>query len=303
MNKPKTISDYENLINKVTKLLNKNDKDTFDIVYSFTFHESPICMLDSILNIITFNHLNKIIIICSINDSMNEQMKNVKLPPNIIIHPKIRSSHMGMLWNTNLFDAHMNNLEYIKMKGFNFDYFCTLASNEMFIKNVDINVIKNKLKLEPKEFVPAKPSKILDKLNSWVHYKSFMNNYNLCSFFLVNGFEPFAQQHEGAILPKNVMDNILKLYQKDNFNNRVINTQDVLLEEVFIPTYLHNNYNYNGFVLTHRNFVNYSISLEDIKTTDLYSVKRVPRQLEHETRCFIRNIYFSYLESILDIKL
>lgn len=302
MNKLETISDFENAINKVTKLVNKN-KDVIDVVYSMTFHESPICMLDTILNIITFNHLNKIIIICSINDSMYAQMKDIKLPLNIIIHPKIRLSSMGMLWNTNLFEAHMNNLEYIKNRNLDFNYFCTLASNEMFIKNIDLDIITNNIILKPKEFVKTEPAKILNKLKSWVHYVPFMNNYNLCSFFLVNGFEPFAQQHEGTMLPKNVMYEILNLYTKNNFNNKVTNTQNVLLEEVFVPTYVNNNYEYNGYVLTYRNFEYYFVSKEEISKTDLYSVKRVPRELNHEMRCFIRDIYLSYLTEKVGISI
>jgi hypothetical protein len=302
MDKLNNIKDFENAINKVSKLLEKN-KNIIDIVYSLTFHESPESMLDQLLNIITFNHLNKILIICSINDSMNAQVKNVRLPPNIIIHPFIRLSSMGMLWNTNLFEAHMNNLEYVKNKNLKFDYFCTLASNEMFIKNINISEIKNKIVLKPKKFVLTEPVKILNKLNSWVHYKTFMENFNLCSFFLVNGYEPFAQQHEGTILPSDVMYDILNLYRKDNFSNKVINTQNVLLEEVFIPTYLNNHYEYNGFVLTYRNFEYYSVSKEEIEKANLYSVKRVPRELDHEIRCFIRNIYLSYLISGLNISI
>jgi len=302
MDKLKTIRDFENAINKVSNLINKNNnKDIIDIIYSITFHENPICMLDNILNIITFNHSNKIVIICSVNESMIHQIKTLKFPSNIIIHPKIRLNTMGMLWNTNLFDAHMTNLEYIKNKNLEFNYFCTLASNEMFIKNVDINIIKNNIILTPKQFTKTEPVKILNKLNSWVHYKAFMNNFNLCSFFLTNGFEPSAQQHEGTIIPKNIMYNILELYHKDDFNCKVINTQDVLLEEVFISTYLQNNYEYNGYVLTHRNFDDYSISKEDIVKTDLYSVKRVPRELNNETRCYIRNMYLTYLMNNLNI--
>ena len=301
MDKLKTISDFENSINKISNLINKNNKNIIDIVYSITFHESPICMLDNILNIITFNHSNKIIIICSVNESMYNQIKTLKFPSNIIIHPKIRLNSSSMLWNTNLFDAHMTNLEYIKNKNLEFNYFCTLASNEMFIKNVDINIIKNNIILTPKQFTKTEPVKILNKLNSWVHYKAFMNNFNLCSFFLTNGFEPSAQQHEGTIIPKNIMYNILELYHKDDFNCKVINTQDVLLEEVFISTYLQNNYEYNGYVLTHRNFDNYSISKEDIEKTDLYSVKRVPRELNNEIRCYIRNMYLTYLMDNLNI--
>lgn len=285
MNNLKTISDFENAISKIKT----KNSDIIDIVYSITFHEQPICMLDLLLNILIHNHLNTILIICSVNENMLLGIKNIKFPSNIIISPTIRPANAGMLWNTNLFAAHMNNLEYIQKKNIQFNYFCTLASNEMFIKDIDINIIKNNIILKKKEFKRSQPMKILDKLNSWVHYKPFMQNLNICSFFITNGFEPFALQHEGLILPQNVMYDILKLYKKDNFNNKTINIQDVLLEEVFIPTYLHNNYDYNDYVLTYRNYNNYSVSQEEIEKTDLYSVKRVPRDINNDIRCFIRN--------------
>ena len=294
MNDLKTISDFENAINKI-KIKNKT---IIDIVYSITFHEHPICMLDLLLNILVYNHMNSILIICSINENMYLAIKNIKFPPNIKINPIVRPTNARMLWNTNLFAAHMNNLEYIKNANIHFTYFCTLASNEMFIKNVDINIIKDKIVLKKKEFKKTDPIKILDKLNSWVHYKPFMKNFNICSFFIKNGYEPFALQHEGLILPQTIMYDILKLYKKDNFNNKTINIQDVLLEEVFISTYLHNNYDYNDYVLTYRNYDNYSVSHEEMKGTDLYSVKRVPRDINNDIRCFIRDNCIAYLASL-----
>jgi len=302
MDNLKTVNDFEKALNKVyLSTTKKCDDNRFDIVYSITFHEQVICMLDQLMNILTFNHLNKVVIICSINETIHKELQGIRLPPNIIIHPFIRSPHARMLWNTNLFAAHMNNFELVK--NIKFDYFCTLASNEMFIKNIDINIIKKNIVLEKKEFVPSEPIKILDKLNSWVHYKPFMANYYMCSFFVKNNLEPFSLQHEGLVLPKKILYEVLSLYKKDNFNNKTINTQDLLLEEVFIPTYLHNNYNFNDFVLTQRDFDSYSISLKEIEESKLYSVKRVPRDINNNIRCYIRNRYITYLTLCLNVHL
>lgn len=302
MDNLKTINDYETALNKIAATTTKNiDNNRYDILYSITFHEQAICMLDQLMNILTFNHLNKIAIICSINENIQKELKGIKLPGNIVIHPHIRSMHARMLWNTNLFAAHMNNFDLLKH--IKFDYFCTLASNEMFIKNIDLSVIKNNIVLKKKEFIPYDSLKILDKLNSWVHYKPFMSNYYMCSFFIKNNLEPFSLQHEGLILPKSILYEVLKLYKKDNFNNKTINTQDLLLEEVFIATYLHNHYEFNDYVMTYRDFDSYSVSIKEIAETNLYAVKRVPRDINNDIRCHIRNIYIKYLTCCLNIHL
>lgn len=299
MDNLKTITDYETALQKIYLQTVKNSETKYDIVYSITYHEQPICILDHFMNILTFNHLYKIFIVCSINENVYNELKNIKLPPIIVIHPYIRSPHARMLWNTNLFAAHMNNFELVKHIKFN--HFCTLASNEMFIKNINLPDIENKIVLTKKEFVPASPEKIIDKLQSWVHYKPFLNNFGMCSFFIKNELEPFSLQHEGLMLPKHIMYEVSTLYKKDNFNNKTINMQDFLLEEVFIPTYIHNHYNFNNYVLTQRDFDSYHISMEEINKTDLYSVKRVPRSIDHPVRRYIREKYLMYLKYCLNI--
>jgi hypothetical protein len=303
MDKLKTISDYEAALEKAYNANEKNSNgdNKFDIVYSVTYHEQALCILDQLLNILTFNHLNKIIVLFSVNDSIFNELKTIKFPQNMAVSPHVRSSHARMIWNTNLLAAHMTNFELVKH--IKFDYFCMLASNEMFIKNVDLNVIKKNIILKKKEFVPSEPVKIMDKLNSWVHYKPFLSNFYMCSFFIKNNLEPFSLQHEGLMLPKSVWYEINKMYKKDNFCNKTINLQDFLLEEVLIATYLHNHYDFNDYVLTYRDFDSYAVSLKEINETNLYSVKRVPRIFNNDIRMHIRSIYVNYLTSCLNIQL
>ena len=291
MNKLENMQDMADKLNGVYKQY-FSIGDSYDIIYSITFHESPMCILDTLLNILIHNIQNSILIICSLNNDVFGEICKVKLPPNINVHPVIRPANAPMLWNTNLFDAHMKNYSHVVERGIKFTYFCTLASNEMFIRSVNLDEIKKKLMLKKKNGNNKKsPSVILDKLQTWVHYKPFMKNIDMCKFFLKNGFEPFAMYHEGLILPQWVMPEILDLYLKDNFNKRVSGLQDFLLEEVFIPTYLHNNYEYNDYTLTFRNCDSPVISGFEIHKAmiDFFSVKRVPRDFNNPTRKMIRN--------------
>jgi len=302
MNQLQTIYDFSDTLNKLYNHLKKGI-DHYDIVYSITFHESPLCMLDTLLNIMTYNHLNNILIICSINTNICNEIVKIKLPPNIIIHPDLRHPNTPMLWNTNLFTSHMKNYKYLLDKNISFNYFCTLASNEMFIRPVDINIVKNNILLNKKEFIKKSPEQILDKLTTWVHYKPFMYNMDMCHFFITNGYEPYAMYHEGLILPNNIINNVYQLFVKNNFNQKIAGLQNFLLEEVFIPTYLHNHFNYNNYSLTYRNFDAHCISEEEVNNAKekFYSVKRVPRIFDNNIRVMIRNNYFFYL--INEIKL
>lgn len=302
MNQLQSSSDFSNALIKLYNIIPKNI-NKFDIVYSITFHESSLCMLDTLLNIMTYNHLNNILIICSINTNVNNEISKLKLPPNIIIHPEMRHPNTPMLWNTNLFICHMKNYQYLLNNNISFDYFCTLASNEMFIRPVDINIVKNNICLVEKQFVPKSPDQILDKLTTWVHYKPFMYNIDMCKFFLNNGYEPFAMYHEGLILPSSIIYDVYQLFIKDNFNQKITGLQNFLLEEVFIPTYLHNHFNYNNYSLTYRNFDNPCISENEIKEAEnkFYSVKRIPRIFNNNIRVMIREKYMQYIDQ--EIKL
>lgn len=297
---------YEQAINKIYDAIYKEKGTTYDIVYSITFHESPLCVLDQLLNILTFNHMNNIFIICSINETVFAELVKIKLPSNILIHPYIRPHNMPMSWNTNLFITQMNNVEHVNNIGIKYNYFCMLASNELFVTNVDINNIKDNIIIKPKERKIIEPTKILSKFNEWVHYKHFMNNFHLCSFFIKNGFMPHSLQHEGLILPTNIMKEILDFYKKDYFYKKIAGVPHVILEEVFIPTYLNNMYEYNNYILTYRDFDSYSVSKEivdKIRNNELnyYSVKRVPRVFDDKIRIYIRDIYMKYLNNKLNI--
>lgn len=299
--KLENINDFIENMNKFYNQINK-ENDKYEVIYSITFHESSLCMLDTLLNILVYNAGYNVAIICSINHVLFGELNKIKLPPNIIIHPDIRPANAPMLWNTNLFNAHMKNYKYAIDKNFKFDYFCTLASNEMFVKNMDLNEVKNNLKLEKKDFNKKHSSVILDKLNTWTHYNPFMKNLDMCKFFMKNGLEPFAMYHEGLILPSWVMPEIYDLYKKDNFDQKISGLQDFLLEEVFIPTYLNNHYDYNNYSLTFRNCDSPVISgLEIFRSMDkFYSMKRIPRDFNHPTRKRIRNCYIERFDQLLN---
>ena len=180
-----------NFIDKF-KTISRRDKNNFDIIYSLLIHEEIDCVLDLILNIDFFNKDNKIAIIFHCNETMFKKFSEINCFDWIFINPswtnKIKNS-------PDLLNGHLQNFNFLNSLNINFNSFCLLASNCMFINNFNFYKF-NELKSN---------YNILD-----THY--FLEvNPKINDIFIKNNIKIIKKQHEGAIY---TFDEFTLIYNK-----------------------------------------------------------------------------------------
>ena len=255
------------------------------IFYSILCHEKIDCIFDMIKNIKKYNKDYKVSIILNINHYLSKLIKekNINLPENVIINTdiseKIHSTHT-------ILKGHLSNFNFIK--DLDFDYFCLLASNCMFIRNINYNYIDTFYK---KKYDVIKKADGFKLQTGW-HWDSIYRNEKIINIFKERDMALYDSQHEGRVYVK---------YMFNELNNEITKLKifdliqvDTLFEEFLLSTF--ERYLFGTevpivckiFWSNH----NYIASIEDIekirKDDSIISVvKRVSREIDDPIRKYI----------------
>jgi hypothetical protein len=286
--------------------LSKNKKT---IVFSLTCHECDSCVYDLILNIQKcFNSFN-IILLISISDALMDDFnitmksKRNKIKENIRI-VTVRNSDEKMWGHMNLFHQHMLNVKYCIDDNIDYDYFWLVASNEMFIKKVsqaDINFIHNYKKISNK----YSDKEIEDFYNDYEKHTTgwdpeIIKNYHMIEIFKKNKMKIQIYQHEGLVLPKELMNEIYIFYTINDFYNNSDN-KGYIMEEVLVGSYLDAFYKFQNFhvmnlrynlAIEYKDLSPYYILKKALDENGIYSIKPVKRDTDDELRKLINNMKF-----------
>ena len=187
-----------------------------------------------------------------------------------------------------IIQAHLSNFEYIKDK-IDFDYFCIGASNESFIKNGLYDKVK--------EYDCGVSQK---EIKGWLYEKDVFNDTVFCEYLKRKGIDKCKRTYpEGQFFKKEVF---LYLFNEINtfFDYNTI-TVAYPREEVFFTTIVEqlkkknsdfkigSVYTYSAYHLTHLwNVTRLRIELELNKRKDIYSIKRVDRNINDSVRAYLR---------------
>lgn len=270
----------------------------YNIIFSLTAHENIDCLYDLIDNIkkafVNYNITILISIPKRLNDIFDRKYHFVKIVT-------IRDNNYELWGNINLFNEHILIMEYMFKNNLDCDYFWFVASNEMFIKPVpeyfiekySLKIFNNKDTIKDTEY-ELYYNNLINKKHSWFWIESMKKDTHILNYFYKNKFIIIGRQHEGIVLPFNLVLEVFNEY-KCNKLYESATYKDYVMEEIFMSTYILNKYNINNlnafcfrYIYTLGENAEYNKIKDNLNEYHL-SIKPVKREYNDITRTIIRN--------------
>lgn len=202
----------------------------YTIAYSCTAHEHIESIDGLYRNIVKFHAGFDVVLIVHCEEPLYKLKDTIPANPNIIFNP-IR--YKKERFSASIFLAHLDNYEYAVKCGIDFDFFCTISSNNMFVRRVDLNDIKK----ETPTLLPAPTGTgySLGNKEMWM-WDEFVKNKELAEVLKKHNLPVKIAPHPGTYYRKEVIDFIYS-FCKDNNIKKEIFTNDIFgAEEVMFPT-------------------------------------------------------------------
>lgn len=272
----------------------ENNKKT--IVFSLTCHENIDCVVDLINNIYKCFEDFNVYILISTNETINKELLKLKLNKNIII-VSIRNNNHNIWGNIDLFYQHIKNIKYLKTNNIDYDYFWFLASNEYFIKKVNLkflesNVIKNYKKKElSTDEVNIFYDNFLLNNHEWYWFNFIKLDTYTINILKKNNIILHGGRHESLVLPANLALEIADIYIKLKIQENSV-YKGYTMEEIFIYSYLKSKYDLdiiNTFCSIYTTNIDENIYNEALLNDLVVSIKPVKRNYNDKLRIKIRN--------------
>jgi hypothetical protein len=175
-------------------------------------------------NIMKFTEGKRVLVIFNINHSLAFQLNSVRVHENLIFNKKLSDKTK---YSSDIFLAHLEN--YDAVKGHQFDLFCTLASNCMFVKKPNWSEIYEQT---PPLNVTTSIFKVPETTKSL--WDEFIKNEHIVKVFEKEGVEPILINCEGTYFRKDVFNYIyyfciLNKITKQAFTNDVTPAEETIL--------------------------------------------------------------------------
>lgn len=255
-----------------------------DIAYSITVHESIECVIDLIYNICYFNKENKIIIILHPNNLIYEQLKPIHLPNFVMINnkPSIKSR-----CTYSIMKAHIENFNSIKHC--NFEIFCLIASNCMFVKQVSMDKIKTIVKPITQYNQQYEHVGITN-----TNMDDFTKNDKILEIFKTHNIAIKKCFHEGSVFRYDVFEQIVQFIETTNIEANI--EHDFVAEEILLASV--ENFITNTNAKRICTFTNGHLpKTKDINNIiadpNAFSIKKIPRIINHRARLLVHQLYKS----------
>jgi hypothetical protein len=283
---------YNNLLNS-SELFEDNIKT---IVFSLTCHENIDCIIDLINNIYKCFEDFNVYILISTTENINYQLIKLKLNKNTII-VSVRDNNHNIWGNIDLFYQHIKNINYLKNNNINYDYFWFIASNEYFIKKVNLkflqtNIIKNYQKKELcTEEVNIFYNNFLLNNHEWGWFNKMKLDTYTINILKENNIILYSGRHESLVLPNNLALEIADIYGKLQIQEKSV-YKDYVMEEIFVFSYLKSKYNLdkiNTFCSLNSTNIDENVYNEALLNNLIVSIKPIKRDYNDELRTKIRN--------------
>lgn len=257
------------------------------IFYSILCHENIECIFDLIQNIKKYNKNYKVSIVLNINNYLNNLIKEkeIKLPKNVIINTDISDKR---LFTSTILKGHISNFNYIK--DLDFDYFCLLASNCMFIRDINYKYIDT---FYNKKYDVIKKGDGFKVQSGW-HWTKIYRNTKIMNILKEKNIALYGSQHEGRIYSKYMFNEIFKEINKLEIFNLI--QMETVFEEFLLSTFEKYLYGINVPVICKIFWSNpnYKASINDIENirkedSNISIVKRVFRKMDDPIRKYINS--------------
>ena len=212
-----------------------------DFIISINIHENVPFLLKQLDNI--SNHLCSYYIILNCNNYMQNELKNVILPDNVIVNSEIIEKER---FHGTLTKGIYSNMKYA-YENFEFSYFIVLSSRNLFYNKLNIDFLNSKQPIWCHNNKPLQVNAINnpEQYKGW-HWPVFLNTA-LAKHYISINLKLVNSAHEGLVFHYNVCDNIIKFLE----TNIIINTdlfkfhgcvEEFSLQTIAINEISHNNY-------------------------------------------------------------
>lgn len=206
----------------------------YDIVYSITAHESIECVYNLYENILQFNPGLNCLVIFHVNPLLFSQIDQIPARDNLWFHPAPTEKNR-FSWSILL--AHLANYDLVR--DINFDFFCLLASNCMFVRSVDYERIRSTTPVispAPHEFAKDVSINFENIEQEWF-WSVFLQCQEMVDLFQANRIGVNARSHEGAYFRKDVFAQIYAFCEHHIWGASCVFLPDGIgWEELIIPS-------------------------------------------------------------------
>lgn len=260
----------------------------YSIAYSITAHESPECVMNLYENIVKFHPGIPVLVVFHTNPALYRECMRLPQHDNLWFHPVPKKKER---FTASIFLAHLENYKFIERQ--DFDFFCTLASNCMFVRPVDMDSIRA---TTPGLYIGGSGYKMFDP-EKWT-YQEFLKNVHLVNTFKQNDISVEVVTHEGAYFRKEVMGEMVDFCRRKKIDSDAFVYDTLAAEEVILPSL--------EKYLTGMVSLRYGIWIPGVKLKDVvslaetgtcpsavrggYNIVKVPRDMENECRKYINSI-------------
>lgn len=198
----------------------------YDIVYSITAHEKIDLVWQLYENIVRYNEGLSVLVIFHVNKELYDQRKDIPDANNLLFHPTPTDKAR---FTSSIFFAHLEN--YRLVHAMDFDYFCTLASNSLFVRKVD----KRHLDKNIPALRPTSTGYSLGDPEMW-SADEFVKNMDLADIFQENNIAVKIAIHFGAYFRKETMWFINDFCEKKHITPDIFVNDKIAAEEIILPS-------------------------------------------------------------------
>lgn len=267
------------------------DRNEIDIVFSVLVHESPECIIDMLVNFALYNSNHRIKVILHPNKEMYDVLAKMMFPDWVILYP---NPTVKRRFTQDILRSHIETYMYLHDLNVKFKYFCLMASNCMFVKQLDLHELVSDLSSELNIDCDGAYYEREDKWH-WIRYKM---NKELIALFTDHGITPVCGLIEGSIYANKIFQEIANYLIVNKVFEKIV--VEFPLEEIVLQS-IENKLCSRMNPVICKWVDNFEKSnLQDVKKacTDIYdklntrhksSIKRIPRIFDHSHRVYIRN--------------
>ncbi len=219
----------------------------YDLVYIVKIFYKTSNVDFIIRNIHYFNQSNKIFLVINLADFIYDKTNIQQLETTYQNIKIMKCQTYRTKFDPRVICSVTNSLNYI-LDNMDFTYFVLSHDSEVYIKNVDMNMIKNNMKVNKKNIFNKGLilARITQDNADYFWWKRFMQLENVFQYFMENEIEPIVDVCPGLTLSK---DSVLKIIKNLNeiCNEKYLNSEKrVLLDEIIYFSFL-NHYSCEYF--------------------------------------------------------
>lgn len=267
-------------------------KEKYDICYSVTAHESVECVMNLYENIVKFHPGMNVLVVFNTSPELYKECDKLPARDNLWFHPVPKRKER---FSSAIFLAHLANYSLVERQ--DFDLFCTLASNCLFVRPYAL--------VEPAALNPAPTGYTLGDEDRW-QAQEFLKNPKVVEVFKKHDIEMVATIHEGAYFKKDVFGWIVDFCKDNGIDRDAFDYDTLACEEALLPSL--EKYA-TGMVGQRPGVWIPGITLADVKSIamsggtlstvgDHYRIVKVPRDMNDEKRKWINSIQVPTQETI-----